>query len=81
MNKDAVKQILERTLRAGGMMPSIFQMPKAMMLKSELEACTEVKQVVHILQGETAFLSKAFGVSKEEVQLAIVEIQKGENHV
>ena len=63
MNKHAVTKIIEAALRGGDKSPGLFDLPKVMLLKAELQACTSINDVLAIIDTHRALISKAFGLS------------------
>jgi hypothetical protein len=63
MNKSKVRSIIETTLTSGTKTPGLFDLPKILSLKSKLESCTSISEVIGILEGSRSFLSKSFGLS------------------
>lgn len=63
MNKDKVKSIIESTLKNGNKSPGLFDLPKILGVKSKLESCNNISEVISVLEGRRSFLSKSFGLS------------------
>ena len=63
MNKAEVRIIIESTLTSGNKTPGLFDLPKIMGLKSKLESCSSVNEVVEILEDNRSLISKSFGLS------------------
>lgn len=65
MNKSEVKAIIETTLTSGTKTPGLFELPKMLGIKSKLESCESVADVLGILEEHRPLLCKAFGLSDE----------------
>lgn len=65
MNKDKVRSIIKSTLISGDKAPGLFELPKIMELKSKLESCFSINEVVGILEDNDnrCLISKSFGLS------------------
>lgn len=63
MNQDKVRNIIETTLKAGEKTPGLLDLPKIMGIKSKLESCASIGEVVGILQLNKELLCKAFGLN------------------
>ena len=63
MDKDKVRKIIEATLCRGTKKPGVFDIPKALSLKSKLESCNSVEAVIEELHRSYSFISKSFGLS------------------
>jgi hypothetical protein len=75
MNKDQVKSIIESTLKSGSKSPGMFDLPKILGLKSKLESCSAVTEVLVILEDSRTLVTKSFGVSDAEYNEAIEKIK------
>jgi len=75
MNKDAVKLIIETTLKSGSKSPGMFDLPKILGLKSKLEACTAIPEVVAALEDSRSLITMSFGVSDAAYNEAIEKIK------
>ena len=75
MNKDQVKSIIESTLKSGSKTPGLFDLPKILGLKSKLESCSAVTEVLVILEDSRTLVTKSFGVSDAEYNEAIEKIK------
>jgi len=63
MNKDEVRRIIEEILKSGKKTPGLFDMPKIFSLKSKLEACTSISEVIGVLEENRSLIMQAFGLS------------------
>ena len=63
MNKAEVRNIIETTLKSGNKSPGLFDLPKILGVKSKLESCTSISEVLGILEDNRRFISKSFGLS------------------
>ena len=62
MNKTEVRSIIESTLKSGSKNPGLFDLPKILSLKTKLESCTAIDDVVGILEDHRGLVTKAFGL-------------------
>lgn len=63
MNKTEVRNIIEATLKSGNKTPGLFDLPKILGIKSKLESCTSINDVVEMLEVNRSLISKSFGLS------------------
>ena len=69
MERHTVEMLITSSLKKGGKTPGMFQVPKALTLKSALEACTNQSQVVHQLASNAEFICKEFGVTATDLEI------------
>jgi hypothetical protein len=62
MDKIEVRSIIETTLTSGTKTPGLFDLPKILGIKSKLESCTSISEVILILERNRTLLSKSFGL-------------------
>lgn len=62
MNKADIKSIIESTLNSGNKTPGLFDLPKILGVKSKLESCTSISEVLGILEDNRSLISKSFWV-------------------
>ena len=65
MNKTVVRNIIESTLTSGSKTPGLFDLPKIFSVKSKMESCASVGEVIGILEDNRALITKSFGISDE----------------
>jgi hypothetical protein len=63
MNKDQVRSIIEAILKSGNKTPGIFDVPKFLGIKSKLESCSSIAEVVELLQTNRELVCEAFGLN------------------
>lgn len=63
MNHTEVRNIIETTLKSGSKTPGLFDLPKILGIKSKLESCTSIGDVVSMLEDNRSLISKSFGLS------------------
>lgn len=63
MNKTEIRSIIETTLKSGDKTPSLFDLPKILSVKSKLESCDSLADVVAVLGENRSLISKSFGIS------------------
>jgi len=68
MNKDEVLNIIEATLKGGDKTPGLFDLPKIMGIKSEIESYTSINDVIGVIEKNRNLISKAFGLSDEVIE-------------
>lgn len=74
MNQDQVRSIIEATLKAGEKMPGLFDLPKIMGIKSKLESCSSIYDVIGLLEENRGLLTKSFGLSDSVFDDALAKI-------
>jgi hypothetical protein len=75
MDTKEIVNIIESTLQSGSKIPGLFDLPKILSVKSEIQACTSIKDVLAIIEEHRPFISKAFGLSEDNIEQAIQKIQ------
>lgn len=63
MDHIEVRNILVNTLKGGDKTPGLFSLPKLLGLKSKLESCIAMNEVVAILEDNRSLITKSFGIS------------------
>lgn len=63
MNHTEVRNLIEATLKSGNKTPSLFDLPKILSVKSKLESCDSIPDVVAVLGENRSLISKSFGIS------------------
>lgn len=67
MNKDEVTRIIEAALRSGDRTPGLFDLPKVLRIRAELQSCSSINDVLGIIQQHRKLISKAFGLSEDQI--------------
>lgn len=75
MNKIEVRKIIESTLKSGSKSPGILDFPKILRLKSSLESCESINEVVAILEDNRSLISKSFGLADEVLSEGVSKIK------
>ncbi len=75
MNYAEVRNIIESTLKSGSKTPGLFDLPKILGVKSRLEGCTSISEVLAVLDDNRSFVSKSFGVSDAVLDEAVTKIK------
>ena len=75
MNKDKVRSIIEATLKSGNKNPGLFDLPKLFGVKSKLESCDSISEVVGILGDNRTLISKSFGLSDSAFEESVGKIK------
>jgi hypothetical protein len=65
MNKAEVRDIIESTLARGSKRPGLFELPKILGIRSRLESCGSVDEVIGVLEDNRSVISRSFGISDE----------------
>jgi hypothetical protein len=65
MNKAEVRNIIESTLAGGSKSPGLFDLPKILGIRSRLESCGSVNEVIGVLEDNRGVISRSFGISDE----------------
>ena len=65
MNKTEVRNIIESTLTSGSKTPGLFDLPKILGVKSKMESCASVDEVIGVLEDNRSLITKSFGISNE----------------
>jgi hypothetical protein len=65
MNTVEVRSIIEATLKSGNKTPGLFDLPKMLGLKSKLESCTSIGEVIGLMEENRSLVFKAFGLNDE----------------
>ncbi len=68
MNRDEVRNIIEATLRGGDKTPGLFDLPRILGIKLEIQSCTSINEVLGIIEKHRSLLSKAFGLSDDVIE-------------
>ncbi len=75
MNKEEIINIIESTLTSGDKTPGIFDLPKIIAIKSELQSCHSVDDILGIIDEHRGLISKAFGLSDDAIDSAVQKIK------
>lgn len=74
MDKAGIRSIIESTLSSGNKTPRLFDLPKIMGIKTELESCDSISGVVGILEDNRSLISKSFGLSDSIFDKGVVKL-------
>jgi hypothetical protein len=75
MNKEEIIKIIESTLTSGDKTPGIFDLPKILAIKAELQSCHSVDDFLGIIDQHRDLISKAFGLSEDAIDSAVQKIK------
>jgi hypothetical protein len=75
MDKSAVLNIIEDMLKKATKVPGLFDLPKIMSMKSEVQACHSVKDVLAIVESHRDVLAKVFGLTEDKIEQAVAKIK------
>ncbi len=75
MDKIEIRSIIETTLTSGKKTPGLFDLPKILGIKSKLESCSSISEVILILESNRALLSKSFGLEDSVFEDALKKLK------
>jgi endonuclease III-like uncharacterized protein len=75
MKKEEITKIIESTLTSGNKTPGLFDLPKMFALKTQLQSCQSIDEVLTIIAQHRDLLSNAFGLGKEAIDSALERIK------
>lgn len=75
MDKQAVLNIIEAALKAGNKTPGLFDLPKILGIKAEIQSCSSIKDVLGIIDRHRGLLTKAFGLSDAVIEEAVGKLK------
>jgi len=75
MNKSEVLNIIEATLKGGNKTPGLFDLPKMMGIKSELQSCASISDVLGVIEKHRNIICKAFGLSDETIAATVEKLK------
>jgi hypothetical protein len=75
MDKQAVLNIVEAALKSGNKTPGLFDLPKIMGIKAELQSCTSIKGVLEIIDHHRDLIAKAFGLNEAVIEETVEKLK------
>lgn len=75
MDKEAIIGIIENTLKSGDRTPGIFDLPKIMAIKTEIQSCTTVNAVLGLIEEHRSLISKVFGLTEDVIDETVQKIK------
>jgi hypothetical protein len=75
MNKAEVRNILETTLKSGTRTPGFLDLARVLAVRSRLESCASVVQVIGILEENRGLITRSFGVSDESFSSSVEKLK------
>ncbi len=75
MNKEAIISIIENTLKSGDRTPGIFDLPKIMTIKTEIQSCTSINAVLGVIEEHRDLISRVFGLSEDVIEETVQKIK------
>jgi hypothetical protein len=75
MDKDKVHNIIEATLRGGNSTPRLLDLPKIMSIRSKLQSCSSINDVLVIIERHRILISKAFGLSDDVIDKTMEKLK------
>ena len=79
MDKEQIINIIESALSSGDKTPGLFDLPKILAIKSELQACQSIDNFLDIIEEHRDLISKAFGLSEDVIDSTVAKIKSLEN--
>ena len=79
MDKEQIIKIIESALSSGDRTPGLFDLPKIIAIKSELQACHSINDFLTIIEEHRGLISKAFGLSEDVIDSTVEKIKSLEN--
>lgn len=75
MDKQAVLNIVEAALKSGNKTPGLFDLPKVMGIKAEIQSCASIKDVLGIIDNHRSLITKAFGLNETIIEEAVRKLK------
>lgn len=75
-NKAKARAIVEQVIKNGTKMPGMLEIPKALGIKRELEACNDVDSLITKLQSKESVIKKMFGISDNKFDEGIDKLKE-----
>lgn len=75
MNKEAIISIIENTLKSGDRTPGIFDLPKIMAIKAEIQSCTSINAVLGLIEEHRDLISRVFGLTGDVIEETVQKIK------
>jgi hypothetical protein len=74
MDKDKIRSIVENSLKQGGGYPTPLSLPKALRIKSRIEKCKDIGEIIDVLKFNEVFLKRVFKLDQNVFQNCISEL-------
>jgi hypothetical protein len=75
MDEIKVRNIIEATLKSGNKTPSLFDLPKILGVKSKLEGCDSISDVLAVLDSNRSFIAKSFGLHDSVLDESVTKLK------
>ncbi|OIR11393.1 hypothetical protein GALL_68860 [mine drainage metagenome] len=75
MNKEEITRIIENTLKNGDKIPGLFDLPRIMSIKAEIQACTSINDVLGLIEEHRDLIARAFGLSEDAIDQTVAKIK------
>lgn len=75
MNETEVRNIIEATLKSGSKTPGLFDLPKILGVKSKLENCNTISEVLAVLESNRSFIAKSFGLQDTVLDESVAKLK------
>ena len=76
MDINAITTLLTNTANSGSKKPCIFDRLRLQDIKSKLEACKTIQQVMLLLVSNKPFLMKTYGLTTQQCDRILVNLKK-----
>jgi hypothetical protein len=76
MQKENIKSILEHAFKQSNKTPSLWHLPKILQIKTQLEQCSTVPEVLSLLEKNKEFIKDSLGLSEQIFSTAVTSINK-----
>ncbi|KXW55339.1 hypothetical protein LHV13_04790 [Ferrovum sp. PN-J185] len=76
MQKEQIKLILEKAFQQSNKTPSLWHLPKILQIKTQLEHCSTVPEVLSLLENNREFIKDSLGLTEPIFSAAITSINK-----
>jgi hypothetical protein len=75
MEKQKVRDIIEKTVKSGSKFPSLFDLPKLMGVKSKLESCSSINDVIELLEENRGLVCTVFSLGNDAFDQSVAKIR------
>jgi hypothetical protein len=75
MDKQEVINIIESAFNSGDKTPGIFDLPKIMAIKAEVQSCASISDVLGLVEEHRNLISKVFGLNEDVIEEAIEKLK------
>lgn len=75
MNREEITRIIENALKSGDKIPGLFDLPKIMAIKAEIQACTSINDVLGLIEEHRDLITRVFGLREDAIDQAVAKIK------